>query len=209
MAGRAKPVTHIKEKILIQKLRPEAILPYKERDSDIGYDITLIGRTENRAEDDMGAVGNFRTGLALTPPKGYFIEMVARSSLHKHGYMLATGVSIIDPEYTGELIVPLYKFKENAEDLEMPFRAVQLIVRPAIYAYLSMTKTLARTGRGAQGFGSTGYMPAGSSEGTYVQDPGSAAYSGDLGAYQTQIAANYPRGMPRPQAAPLKKNHMF
>lgn len=209
-------MTYIEGKIQVQKLHPKAEFPYKENPSDTCYDITLIGRSENRAEDDTGEVNNFNTGIALTPPQGYYFEMVARSSLHKHGYMLATGTSIIDPGYTGELIVPLYKYKE-AEDLEMPFRAVQLILRPVVYAHLESVKTLASTDRGDGAFGSTGFMSPqqmmmmqsqGGARGAFIQNPNQSSYVGDMGAYQTQVSQR-PTGMRRPHAAPPRSNHMF
>lgn len=201
---------HIEGKISFCKLLPNAENPYKERPSDVGLDVTLIGRTDNRSEDDTGEVNCFRTGIALTPPKGYYIEMVARSSLHKHGYMLATGTSIIDPEYTGELIVPLYKYKE-AEDLELPFRAVQLLVKPAVYAHISMVKSLGETDRGVMGFGSSGFAGPSSMNqraGAYIQDPMQAGYSGDMQGYQAQVQG-YGRGVPRPHAAKPQSNHFF
>jgi dUTP pyrophosphatase len=143
----------------VKKLNPSAEVPYKERPSDIGFDVTLIGRTDNRTEDTTHEVGMFSTGLQIQPPAGYYFQVVARSSLHKAGYVLATGVSIIDPEYTGELLVPLIKFSDNAEDLELPFRAVQLVLCPAIYVIFNLTDTMPITDRGGQGFGSTGTLP--------------------------------------------------
>ena len=102
-----KDIKYIKKRIQVQKLHPKAEYPYKENQSNAGYDITLVSRTENRAEDETGEVNNFNTGIAIRPPQGHYFEMMARSSLHKHGYMLATGISIIDPGYIGEIIVPL------------------------------------------------------------------------------------------------------
>ena len=149
---------YLKEKINVLKMHPNAVFPYRENEKDIGLDITLIGRVENRAEDETYHVNCFSTGLAVKPPDGYYFEMFARSSLHKHGYTLATGTSIIDPEYRGELIVPLYKYQES-EDLEMPFRAVQIILKPIVYAHMQSVRSLDSTTRGDNGFGSTGFAP--------------------------------------------------
>lgn len=152
-------VQYLKEKIEVKKLHPNAIFPYRENNEDVGLDVTLIGRVDNRAEDEAYHVNYFSTGIALKPPHGYYFEMFARSSLHKHGYMLATGTSIIDPGYRGELIVPLYKYQES-EDLELPFRAVQLILKPIVYAHMQSVKSLDSSTRGDNGFGSTGYAPS-------------------------------------------------
>jgi len=149
----------LKDHIKVKKLNPTAELPVKVRQSDIGYDLTLISRSDNRAEDNVHEVNMFSTGLAVTPPPGYYFELMVRSSLHRNGYMLATGTSIIDPEYTGELLVPLYKFKQSP-DLDLPFRAVQLVLKKAEYAHIASVPSLGETSRGNGGFGSTNvYQP--------------------------------------------------
>lgn len=209
-------ITYIDGKIQVQKLHPKAEFPYKEHSTDTCFDITLVARSENRAEDDTSEVNNFSTGIALSPPQGYYLEMIAGSSLHKHGYMLATGTSIIDPGYTGELIVPLYKYKE-AEDLELPFRAVQLILRPVVHAHLQSVKTLAPTDRGDGAFGPTGFMTPQqimmmqSQNGAFIPNPNQSSYVGDMSAYNSQVQQNtgFRTGVPRPHAAPPRSNHMF
>ena len=55
----------------------------------------------------------FRTGVKLHPPKGFYYEVVARSSLQKYGYTMANNIGIIDNEYRGEIFVPLFKFDER------------------------------------------------------------------------------------------------
>lgn len=128
---------YLKEHINVKKLNPIAELPIKDRPSDIGYDITLIARTDNRAEDNIHDVNMFSTGLMISPPPGYYIEVVAKNSLQRSGYMLATGITIVDPETADdELIVPLYKFKES-QDIDLPFRAVQIVLRKAEYAHIA------------------------------------------------------------------------
>lgn len=201
-----KPIEYINGKVSVKLLLPEASFPSKEegKGGDVGYGVSLVQRSENRSEDTTHEVNNFRTGITLSPPRGYYIEMIATSSLHKHGYFLATGTSIINPGNTGELIVPLYKFKE-VSDIELPFRAVQIIVKPAVYSYISSVKNLpsSRNGDGV-------FLPSfdSSSRGTYIQDPQNASYPGDMQAYQNQVQG-YGRGQVRPQAAGRSNNHMF
>lgn len=190
-----KPIEYINGKVSVKLLLPEASFPSKEegKGGDVGYGVSLVQRSENRSEDTTHEVNNFRTGITLSPPHGYYIEMIATSSLHKHGYFLATGTSIINPGNTSELIVPLYKFKE-VSDIELPFRAVQIIVKPAVYSYISSVKNL-------PSFDS-------SSRGNYIQDPQNASHPGDMQAYQNQVQG-YGRGQVRPQAAARSNNHMF
>jgi len=151
-------IKYIPGKLQISKRNPQAEFPSRAHPTDVGYDITLIGRENNRSEDATGEVNVFLTGISVTPPPGHYVEMVPRSSLHKQGYMLANNVGIIDPSYTGEVKVALYKFKD-CDDLKLPIRAVQLIIRPAIYAHIASVTTMSNTNRGSGGFGSTGFTP--------------------------------------------------
>lgn len=206
-ARRDQSVTYIKGVVSVKLLLPEASFPSKEegRESNIGYDVTLVQRCDNRSEDSTHEVNKFRTGLSLTPPPGYYVEMIARESLHKHGYFLATGTSIIDPGFTGEIIVPLYKYKE-VDDLELPFQAVQFVVKPAVYSYMAGVKNLPTrdVGRSAGLEFSTSSIP----QGVYIPDMQNSEYGGDMSAYKTQVQS-HSKGQPRPQAAPRGNNHMF
>ena len=144
--------------VRVVRLDAEAELPEKNDATDVGYDLTLMARTDNRVEDNVGDVNMFRTGLCIKPPLGHHVEIIARSSLHKTGYMLANAVGVIDPNYRGEVLVALYKFREG-QDLVLPFRAVQLVVRPTVYARILNVSGLDDTKRGSGGFGSTGTLP--------------------------------------------------
>ncbi len=131
------PPSHITEHIIVRKTNPHADFPAKENVNDVEWNITLVSRTDNRAEDETGEINYFNTGLHIKPPKGYFLELIASKALYRTGYML-TGPVIIEPDNKGELIVPLYKFRDS-EDIELPFVAVSLLTRPAIYAHVSHT----------------------------------------------------------------------
>jgi len=51
------------------------------------------------------------TGIALTPPEGYFGKLFSRSSLASKG--IDVGAGIIDPDYTGEIKVLLINNSEE------------------------------------------------------------------------------------------------
>jgi dUTPase len=133
-----KPLKHIKEKTSIKLLLPEASFPTKEegRTSSIGYGVELIQRCDNRAEDATHEINTYRTGISVIPPAGHYIEVIAQKHLYKHGYFLANSPIVIDPWNTGEIIIPLYKYKE-IEDIELPFQAIQIVVKPAVYSHIS------------------------------------------------------------------------
>ena len=54
--------------------------------------------------------------VSLKPPHGHFVLLVARSSLHKRGLMMANSVGIGDEDFAGdadEYRAPLYNFLDE------------------------------------------------------------------------------------------------
>lgn len=137
----------------VQKILPEAVLPSKGHPLDTGYDITAI----RVAKENFGpGVTLFGTGLIIRPPDGYYIDMVARSSTCKMGWGIANHVGIIDAQYRGELCIPMFKLTPDAQDLKLPARIAQIIVRRLELADVEEVENVGATHRGSGGFGSTG-----------------------------------------------------
>ena len=132
------------------KTRKDAVLPFKERVSDSGYDLTLIS-----LEKKIGEVELYDTGIKVSPPFGFYFDLVPRSSIIKSGYILANSVGIIDRSYLGAIKVPLIKIDNNKPDLALPSRLVQIIPRRIIHANIVEVDNLENTSRGDGGFGST------------------------------------------------------
>lgn len=126
--------------------------PFKERASDSGFDLHLISVWKK-----AGIVTFYDTGIAVTPDYGWYFMLVPRSSLAKSGYILANSVGIIDRTYTGSIKVPLIKIDPEAPDIELPFRAVQIIPCPIVHPQMKQIKQeeLTNTSRAEGGFGST------------------------------------------------------
>ena len=99
--------------IEFKKLDANAVIPSYAHDGDAGLDVSIIGVHQQYSNN----LTHYKTGLAVNPPPGYYFEMFARSSLHKRGYNLGTGVSVFDPGYRGEIIVPLIKISDDADPL--------------------------------------------------------------------------------------------
>ena len=193
-----------KNKIYVKavQLHPQAEVPTKE-EGDVSWVITLVGRTENRAEDDFGEMNGFCTGLQLCPPEGYYLEVMALPALYKHGYNLAAGPIIIGPNNKDELVVPLMKFRET-NDLELPIQAVQVIVKASVPAFVTKAKN---TQQPEPQYGQ--FMPPAS--GGYISsNPMNAGYRGDMDQYQAFALSQQGRtGNKRPTAATPRQNHMF
>jgi deoxyuridine 5'-triphosphate nucleotidohydrolase len=138
----------------VVRMDDNAVMPYKSRFSDVGYDLTLI-RVHKRVSD---VVTLYDTGVRIHVSDGYYAEIVPRSSIIKSGYMLANNTGVIDRSYDGNLYVAVVRVDPNAAELPLPFRGFQLILRPQVYAEVEEVHAdeLVTTTRGAGGFGSTG-----------------------------------------------------
>lgn len=130
---------------------PNAAPPSKSRSTDSGYDLTLV---EKIKENEHG-VEYYTTGVAVTPPFGYYFQLVGRSSITKTGYTLANNIGIIDRGYSGDIVVPLIKINKSAE-LQLPAKIVQIVPTLALHFYPKMVQSLIETSRSDSGFGSTG-----------------------------------------------------
>ena len=128
------------------------IIPSKAYKSDTGYDLTAIDVFK---QFDSGVV-LFRTGLIVIPPKGYYIEILPRSSISKTGWMLANSVGVIDNSYRGELYIAAIKINKSSPDLKPPFCKFQIVLRKLEETNIVEVKSVENTLRGSGGFGSTG-----------------------------------------------------
>lgn len=95
------------------------------------------------------------TGIAMGIPPGYCVKVFGRSSMHKHGVIVQTG--IIDSDFTGEIKVQAVNI---ASVLPIPFkkgeRIGQFMLVKLEPTELEETDTLRETARGTAGWGSTG-----------------------------------------------------
>ena len=134
------------------KRHKNAVIPSRAHNRDVGYDLTAI----RRHKVFPNGVVLYDTGIAISPPESYYIEVVPRSSISKTGYMLANGVGTIDPDYTGNIYLALIKVVPDAPELTLPFTLCQFVLRKAYYGRVQEVTCLDDTDRGAGGFGSTG-----------------------------------------------------
>lgn len=142
------------DKFIFTKTRKDAVIPKKSRPTDVGYDITIIG-----IEKEFGDTKLYNTGIKIKVPYGYYLDLVPRSSIIKTGYIQANSIGIIDPTYSGEILVALTKLDKNMPDLQLPLRIGQLIPREIVnieFIQVDSLDELHQTSRGKGGFGSTG-----------------------------------------------------
>ena len=132
----------------------DAVLPTKAHDSDIGWDLVAIKEHKVINEDII----MYDTGIVAIPPKGFYLEILPRSSISKTGWMLANSVGTIDPDYRGNLYIVLTRVVKSMPKIELPFCKCQLVLRKIEKASLVEVskEEIEFTERGSGGFGSTG-----------------------------------------------------
>lgn len=138
----------------IQKLTTTAVIPTRGSIKAAGYDLYC---DDEWVEIRPGTCAKIHTGLAITPPEGYFGAVAARSGLAtKQGLRPANCIGVCDEDYTGEYIVALYNDSSEIQTVARGERIAQLIFLPYEDITFVRVDKLNETQRGAGGFGSTG-----------------------------------------------------
>lgn len=98
------------------------------------------------------------TGLAVhVADAGYCALVLPRSGMgFKNGIVLANLVGLIDSDYQGQLMVPLWNRSNTAFTLNPMERVAQMIIVPVMHAQFTVVDEFSASERGAGGFGSTG-----------------------------------------------------
>ena len=141
--------------ILIKRLSKKISLPKYETDGSSGMD--LAANIENKIEIAPGKSAIIPTGLSISIPKNFEIQIRPRSGLAaKNRISVLNTPGTIDADYRGELKVILINLGDTAFIIEKGLRIAQMVLCPVIKATLKEVETLEETKRGSGGFGSTG-----------------------------------------------------
>ena len=141
--------------ILIKKLSKNIPLPKYETDGSSGMD--LVANIEQNVEIKPGQSAIIPTGIALSIPKNFEIQIRPRSGLAaKNQITVFNTPGTIDEDYRGELKVILINHGEKVFKVEKGHRIAQMVLCPVTKAKLKEVEKLEETKRGAEGFGSTG-----------------------------------------------------
>ncbi len=142
-------------KILIKRLSKEVSLPKYETSGSSGMDLAAFVTAEVNIQPGKKAI--IPTGLTLSIPKGYEVQIRPRSGLAaKKGISVLNSPGTIDADYRGEIKVILINLGEEAFKVENGHRIAQMVVCPIKQVKLEEVENLNETERGIGGFGSTG-----------------------------------------------------
>jgi len=141
-------------RLKIKRLDPTISLPAYGTDEAAGFDLAA-------AHDSVVPAGGIvlvRTGLIIEVPTGHCLAIFARSSTPlKRGLMVANGVGIVDPDYSGpadEVMIQVLNFTDADVEIRRGDRLAQGIVLPAPRVRWQEVEEVNEVTRG--GFGATG-----------------------------------------------------
>ena len=141
--------------ILIKRLSKNIPLPKYETEGSSGMD--LAANVGQLVEIQPGKSAIIPTGLAVSIPKNYEIQIRPRSGLAaKNGISVLNTPGTIDADYRGELKVILINLSEKKFKIVKGLRIAQMVLCPVVKAILKEVDELEETRRGSGGFGSTG-----------------------------------------------------
>ena len=142
-------------KILIKRLSKEVPLPKYETNGSSGMD--LAANVNTNIDIDPGETAIIPTGLALSIPKGFEVQIRPRSGLAaKQKISVLNTPGTIDADYRGEIKVILINHSRELFTVENGQRIAQMVICPIIQVQLEEVDVLSETKRGKDGFGSTG-----------------------------------------------------
>ena len=141
-------------KVLIKRLDPGVPLPIYAKGGDAGADIVS-------AVDITLAPGEralVPTGISIALPDGYVALVHPRSGLAiKHGVTMVNAPGTVDAGYRGELKLILINHDPNESvSFKRGDRVAQLVIQQVERAEFIEVQELPGSGRGTDGFGSTG-----------------------------------------------------
>ena len=117
----------------------------------------LSANIETTISISPGSTAIIPTGLSVSIPKGYEIQIRPRSGLAARNKISVLNTpGTIDADYRGEIKVILINLGKENFIVEKGLRIAQMVVSPVIQVELKEVDELENTARGEGGFGSTG-----------------------------------------------------
>ena len=147
----------IKIKILDERLGRDFPLPSYETAMSAGMDLRAMEDSDFIL--NPGEVRLVHTGFAMHIADPNVTELVVpRSGLgYKHGIVLSNLTGVIDADYQGPLMMPLWNHSNEPFEIKVGDRVAQMLFVPVIHADLQVTNSFdEESERGQKGFGSTG-----------------------------------------------------
>ena len=139
--------------IKIKILNEFAKIPSKSHEDDIGYDLYADGEYVSKPSK----VILVQLGISIQLPENIGGFVLPRSGLASK-YLIApiNSPGLIDPGYTGELMIPLMNYSDETYTVTKHERVAQLVVISTGTITFDEVSDLDESDRSSGGFGSTG-----------------------------------------------------
>jgi dUTP pyrophosphatase len=132
-------------------------LPAYQSAGAAGLDLMAAVPADAPVTIARGQRASIPTGLCIALPPMTEGQVRGRSGLAaRHGIGVLNAPGTIDADYRGEIHVILVNLGDASFTIERGQRIAQLVIAPILRAQLFEREKLAKTKRGAKGFGSTG-----------------------------------------------------
>ncbi|MDE6538557.1 MAG: dUTP diphosphatase [Ruminococcus sp.] len=143
-------------KITFKKLDEKAVIPSRATAGSAGLDIYAC--LDKPITLNSGEIKMIPTGLTAEPDeKDVALLIYPRSGLStKYGVTLANCVGVVDSDYRGAWFIPLINNGKVPFNVENGMRIAQLIPTRILIPEIEISDSLLDTGRGINGFGSSG-----------------------------------------------------
>lgn len=141
-------------KVLVTRLDKDLQLPNYAKGGDAGAD--LVSRVDFTLAP--GERKLIPTGISIALPDGYVALVHPRSGLAiKHGVTMVNSPGTVDAGYRGELqIILINHDQKESISFQRGDRIAQLVIQQVERAEFIEVENLPGSGRGTDGFGSTG-----------------------------------------------------
>jgi len=135
-------------------------LPLPTYATEFSAGVDLLAAVDANVVLQPGARTLVPTGIAIALPQGSEAQVRPRSGLAlKHGITVLNSPGTIDADYRGEIGVILINLGQEPFTISRGSRIAQMVIAPCGQARWQTVETLPKSGRGAGGFGSTGFTP--------------------------------------------------
>ena len=132
-------------------------VPSYRSEQAAGLDLSAALPESNPLTLSPGQRSLIPTGISIELPEDFEAQVRPRSGLaYRHGVTVLNSPGTIDADYRGEIKVLLINLGNEPVTIKRGDRIAQLVVSPVVMVTLERAESLAATGRGEGGFGSTG-----------------------------------------------------
>tara|TARA_Y100000034_G_scaffold27293_1_gene32555 strand:+ start:1960 stop:2436 length:477 start_codon:yes stop_codon:yes gene_type:complete len=157
-------------KLKFYKIRENAKLPARAHSIDAGMDLFYCPDPNQDPDCYWQLEGEYRippgesclvpTGLKVIVPNNHMLEIKNKSGV-AHKQKLIVGACVVDPGYTGEVLVNLHNIGGATKTIQPGQKIAQAVLIPVMICKVEETDedpSLANTDRSDGGFGSTGLI---------------------------------------------------